>query len=80
MQRFKKILVAIAPDMKEQPALRRAVQVARRHDAELDVIEVMEETPPHAGLLMQRLRVEATLEDIKRETMGRLHAVMWYWA
>jgi len=35
----------------------------------LDVIEVMEETPHHAGLLMKRLRVEAALEDIKRETM-----------
>jgi len=69
VQRFKKLLVAITPDMQEQPALRRAIQLAQSNDAELDVIEVMEETPHHMGLLMKRLRVEATLEDIKRETM-----------
>jgi nucleotide-binding universal stress UspA family protein len=76
VQCFKKLLVAITPDMPEQPALRRAVQLAQSNDAELDVIEVMEETPHHAGLLMKRLRVEATLEDIKRETMRRLEALV----
>ena len=76
MQRFKKLLVAITPDRQEQPALRRAVQLAQSNHAELDVIEVMEEAPHHAGLLMKGLRVEATLADIKRETEGRLEALV----
>jgi universal stress protein E len=45
VQRFKKLLVAITPEVKEQPALRRAVQVAQSNNAELDVIDVTEGTP-----------------------------------
>jgi nucleotide-binding universal stress UspA family protein len=72
VQRCKKLLVAIAPEVQEHPALRRAVQVAQRNDAELDILAVVEETPPFVGRLMQRLQVEATLEAIKRELVKRL--------
>jgi nucleotide-binding universal stress UspA family protein len=67
VQHFKKLLVAIVPEVKEQSALRRAVQVAQHNHAGLDVIEVMEETPPNAGRLRQRLHVDGTVETSKRE-------------
>lgn len=72
MQHFKKFLVVITPEMKEHPALCRAVQVAQRNHAALDILAVMEETPPFVGRLMRRLQVDATLEAITRELVKRL--------
>jgi nucleotide-binding universal stress UspA family protein len=76
VQHFKKLLVPIDPEAKAQPALRRAAQLAQSNDAELDVIEVMEEAPPYVGRLMQRLHVDTTLEDIKRESAKRVEALV----
>ena len=76
MPRFKKLLVAIAPEVKEHPALRRAIQVAQSNDAELDIIAVMEETPQNAGRLGQWLHVDATVEASKRESGRRLETLI----
>jgi nucleotide-binding universal stress UspA family protein len=70
--RFKKLLVVIAPKVKEQPALRRAVHVAQSNNAELDVIEVMEETRQYAGRLGRRLHVDGAVEAIQQESVRRL--------
>lgn len=72
MQRFTKLLVAIAPEVQEHPALRRAVQVAQSNQAELDILAVMEAAPPFVDRLMQRLHIDATRGDSKRELEKRL--------
>jgi universal stress protein E len=76
VQRFKKLLVAITAEAKEQPALRWAVQFAQRHHAELDVIEVVEKTPSYAGCWVREMQVGKSGKPIKQTSMKRLETLL----
>jgi nucleotide-binding universal stress UspA family protein len=76
MQCFKKLLVVITAEMKAPHVLRWAISFARRHGAELDVIEVVEETPPYAGRLARGEKVRNSGKACKQTSVKRLETLM----
>ncbi len=73
MQRFAKILFINDPPDKSKPALKRALQLARTNEAELTIINVIEEFPRSMNKLektfrqLQKEELESLLEELSSE-------------
>jgi len=72
MQRFKKILVHVNSTLAEQRALDRAARLAKRNDADLTIMDVMEEVPLYASAIMKTLLLEDKLEAVRQDRATRL--------
>lgn len=80
MKRFKNILCVVNTDLKDNPALEQAVKLAENNQANLTVIEAMDEFLPNPSILERALQFEQIQENILIEHSASLKELVAPWS
>ena len=76
MQRFKNILCVVDTDLKDDAALEHAVKLAENNQANLSVVEVIDEIPSNTKLLERVLSPDDLQKKMVEEHHHRLEELV----